>query len=70
MKGEYQDWKVWTRGKEVFIGVDVQKEIWHVTVRAEEEGIVHGRIPSNDGVFQKLLDHVKDCKVKVASDPS
>jgi hypothetical protein len=35
MRGEYQNRKVWARGKEVFIGVDVHKESWHVTVRAE-----------------------------------
>ena len=52
MRGEYQDRKVWARGKEVFIGVDVHKESWHVTARAEEEEIFHGRIPSHYDVFQ------------------
>jgi hypothetical protein len=66
MKGEYQNRKVWARGKEVFIGVDVHKESWHVTVRAEEEEIFHGRIPSHYEVLQKLLDHLKECTVKVA----
>ena len=47
MKGAYQNGKVWARGKEVFIGVDVHKESWHVTARAEEEEIFHGRIPSH-----------------------
>jgi transposase len=66
MKGEFQNKKVLVSGKEVFIGVDVHKESWHVTVRAEEEEIFHGRIHSRYDVFQKLLDHFKDCNVKVA----
>jgi hypothetical protein len=32
MKGEFQSSKVLVRGKEVFIGVDVHKESWHVAV--------------------------------------
>ena len=36
MKGELQNEKVLVRGKEVFIGVDVHKESWHVTARVEE----------------------------------
>jgi hypothetical protein len=70
MKGEYQNRKVWARGKEVFIGVDVHKQSWHVTVRAEEEEIFHGRIPSHYEVFQKILDHFKDYVVKVAYEAS
>jgi len=31
MKGEYQNRKVWARGREAFIGVDVHKKRWHVT---------------------------------------
>lgn len=31
MKGEYRNKKVLARGKEVFTGVDVHKESWHVT---------------------------------------
>jgi transposase len=66
MKGEAQDKKVLVRGKEVFIGVDVHKESWHVTARTEEEEVFHGGIPSQYHVFRKLLDHVKDCRIKIA----
>ena len=41
MKGELQKRRISGRGKEVFIGVDVHKESWHVTVHAEEEEIFH-----------------------------
>jgi transposase len=45
--------------------VDVHKESWHVTVRVEEEGVFHGSIPSQYYALQRLVDHFKDCKVKV-----
>jgi hypothetical protein len=35
LKGEVQNKKVLVRGKEVFIGVYVHKESWHVTARTE-----------------------------------
>jgi len=37
MKGEVQSKKVLVRGKGIFIGVNVHKESWHVTVRVEGE---------------------------------
>ena len=51
MKGQIQNKKVLVRGKEVFIGVDVHKESWHVTVRVEEEEVFHGSIPSQYYAF-------------------
>jgi len=66
MEGELQNKKVLVRGKEVFIGVDVHKESWHVTVRAEGEEVFNGGIPSQYYALQRLFDHFKDCKVKVA----
>ena len=66
MKGEYQNKKVLVRGKGVFIGVDVHKESWHVTARTEGEEVFHGGIPSQYHALQRLFDHFKDCKVKVA----
>ncbi len=66
MEGEFQNKKGLVCGKEVFIGIGVHKESWHVTVRAEEEEVLHGGIPSQYHVLQRLFDHFKDCKVKVA----
>jgi len=31
------------RGREVFVGIDVHKESWQVTVRTEGEEVFHGR---------------------------
>jgi transposase len=66
MKGEVQNKKVLVRGKGVFIGVDVHKESWHVTARADGEEIFHGGIPSQYHALQRLFGHFKDCKVRVA----
>jgi len=66
MKGESQNKKVLVRGKEVFVGVDVHKESWHVTARAEGEEVFHGGIPSQYHAIWKLLDRFKDCKIRVA----
>jgi transposase len=66
MKGEVQNKKVLVRGKEVFIGIDVHKESWHVTARTEGEEVFHGGIPSQYHALQRLFDHFKDCKIKVA----
>jgi transposase len=66
MKGEIQTKKVLVRGKGVFIGVDVHKESWHVTARTEGKEVFYGGIPSQYHELQRLLDHFKDYKVKVA----
>ncbi len=66
MKGEFQSSKVLVRGKGVFIGVDVHKESWHVTARAEGEEVFHGGIPSQYHALRKLLGHFKDCRIRVA----
>ena len=66
MKEEFQNKKVLVRGKGVFIGVDVHKESWHVTARAEGEEVFHGGMPSQYHALQRLFDHFKECKVKVA----
>lgn len=66
MKGQIQNKKVLVRGKEVFIGVDVHKESWHVTARTEGEEVFHGGIPSQYHALRKLLGHFKDCRIRVA----
>ena len=46
MKGELQKRRILGRGKEVFIGVDVHKESWHVTAKTEGEEVL-GRYPES-----------------------
>ncbi len=54
------------RGKEVFVGIDVHKESWQVTVRTEGEEIFHGRIPGQYHALEKILDRFRGGKIKVA----
>jgi len=68
MKGQIQNKKVLVRGKEVYIGVDVHKESWHVTARTEGEEVFHGGIPSQYHALRRLLDRFKDRRIKVAYD--
>ncbi len=35
MKGRNQDRRMAVKGKKVFVGIDVHKESWQVTVRSE-----------------------------------
>jgi hypothetical protein len=49
MGGRNQNGKNAVRGKEVFVGIDVHKESWQVTLRTEGEEVFHGRIPAPVG---------------------
>jgi len=51
MREKNQSKEIAVRGKEVFVGIDVHKESWQVTVRTEGEEIFNGRIP---GQYQSL----------------
>jgi len=66
MKREYQKVKGLVKGKAVYIGIDVHKEKWHVTARADGEEIFHGSMPSEYECLKKFLDRFKGCEIKVA----
>jgi len=66
MKEEYQRKQVLARGKEVFIGIDVHKESWQVTVRTEGEEIFNGRLPSQYHALERIIARLPKCKIKVA----
>jgi len=66
MRGENWSSKVLVWGKEVFIGIDVHKESWHVTARTEGEEVFHGGIPSQYHALRKLLDYFQACRIKIA----
>jgi len=48
------------------MGIDVHKESWQVTVRAEGEEIFNGRIPGQYLSLKKLLDRYQGSQMKVA----
>jgi transposase len=66
MREVHQKAKVLAKGKDVYIGIDVHKEKWHVTARAGGEEGFHGSMPSEYHCLKKLFDRFKDCKIKVA----
>lgn len=66
MKQEDQKWEILTRGKAVYVGIDVHKESWQVTVQAEGEEIFHGRLPSKYHALTSLFDRFSSQSIKVA----
>jgi len=53
-------------GKRVYVGIDVHKENWQVTVRTEGEEIFNGRIPGQYPSLKKLLERYEGSLMKVA----
>jgi len=53
-------------GKDVYVGIDVHKESWQVTVRTEGEEIFNGRIPGQYQSLKKLFERYQGCRMKVA----
>ena len=66
MKGKNQIKEFSIRGKEVYVGIDVHKESWQVTVRMEGEEVFHGRIASDYPVLRRLLNRFAGSKMRVA----
>ncbi len=52
-------------GKKAYVGIDVHKESWHVTIRADGEEVFNGRIPVSYHSLIKLLERFEDYQVKV-----
>jgi transposase len=66
MRGKNQGKEIAVKGKEVFVGIDVHKESWQVTVRTEGEEVFHGRIASDYRVLRRILNRFAGSKIKVA----
>ncbi len=66
MRGSNQREKIVVRGKEVFVGIDVHKESWQVTVRVDGEELFHGRMASEYHILRKVLDRFEGGKIRVA----
>ena len=52
--------------KKVYVGIDVHKENWHITIRTLGEEVFNGRIPGNYISLKKVLDRYPGNSVKVA----
>lgn len=66
MKREYQEKEILARGKDIYIGIDVHKDSWHVTIRAGGIELVTVSMQSGYHALRKLLQRFEDCKIKVA----
>jgi transposase len=66
MRTDYQEKRFLAKNREAFIGMDVHKESWQTTIRAEGEEVFHGRLPSEYQALKKLIERLPGCKVKVA----
>jgi transposase len=53
-------------GKDVYVGIDVHKESWQITVRTDGEEIFNGRIPGQYQSLKKFLERYQGCRMKVA----
>ena len=52
-------------GKTVFVGVDLHRVKWHVTVRTEDEELFSGTIPGHWEGLRWLLDRYGGCSIHV-----
>ena len=66
MEGRKRGERTAVREREVFVGIDVHKESWQVTVRREEEEVFHGRIASDYRILRRILNRFAGSKIKVA----
>lgn len=53
-------------GKDVYVGIDVHKESWQVTVRTDGEEIFNGRVPGQYQSLKKMFERYQGCRMKVA----
>ena len=66
MRTDYHEKRFLAKGQDVSIGIDVHKESWQTTIRAEGEEVFHGRLPSQYQALKKLIERLSGCTVKVA----
>ncbi len=59
MRRAYQKGKVFASGRDVYIGIDVHKEKWHVTARVSGEEVFHGNMLSDYQCLRKFLERFK-----------
>ena len=52
--------------KDVYVGIDVHKESWHVTIRSDGEERFNGRIPGQYQALKRVLERYRDVRIKVA----
>jgi transposase len=61
--GKYR--KVDQKASTIYVGVDVHKRTWHVTVRTVEQEVWRGGITADWDVLEKILRHYSDYRISV-----
>jgi len=65
MESDYQNKRILAKNRDVFIGIDVHKESWQVTIRVKGEEIFHSRLPSQYEALEKLIWRLPGCAPSV-----
>ena len=66
MRRGYQKEECLARKEDVYIGIDVHKEKWHVTARSAGEEVFHGSMLSEYQSLRKFLERFKGRRIKIA----
>ena len=51
--------------QEVFVGIDLHKRNWHVSIMTADDELFNGSIPGNWDALCRLLERYKDCEIEV-----
>ncbi len=54
------------QGKRVYVGVDLHRFKWHVTVMTEDEELFSGTVPGHWDALRQLLDRYRGWSIHVA----
>ena len=50
--------------EQLFVGIDVHKHKWHVTIRTQDVELFCGSIPGNWKSLKQILDRYPDCQIQ------
>ena len=51
------------QGEDLYVGIDLHKRTWHITIRTTDLQVFSASIPGNWTALRKLLDHYKKAKL-------
>lgn len=51
-------------GEPLFVGIDLHKRTWHITIRTTDYEVFSGSIAGSWDVLKKLLDRYKESRIK------
>lgn len=51
-------------GMKIYIGIDMHKTMWHITILDETDEIWHGNIPGEWAALRSILDRYRGCRIR------